>query len=162
MLEVGSGIASFCQAVIAVTFRAKPFCLHRYYHTGHRCLDTAETCKFSHDPLTDITRPILLKVIFTSLFIYIPWSIDGSHSHLNVLGLQHEGGGVLVTCLLCKRHSLRALWLKDHRKNLSVEIRNRGWSMLFSHTHPLECLCAHAGTCHDAENPSGSGWPPCS
>jgi hypothetical protein len=26
-----------------------------------RCLDTAETCKFSHDHLSDITRNILLK-----------------------------------------------------------------------------------------------------
>ena len=28
---------------------------------GHRCLDTAESCKFSHDHLSDVTRNILLK-----------------------------------------------------------------------------------------------------
>ncbi len=33
----------------------------KYFHTGHRCMDTAESCKFSHEPLTDVTRPILLK-----------------------------------------------------------------------------------------------------
>jgi hypothetical protein len=33
----------------------------KYYHTGHRCLDTAETCKFSHEPLHDDSRTILLK-----------------------------------------------------------------------------------------------------
>ena len=36
----------------------------KYYHTGHRCLDTAETCKFSHEPLNDVIRNILLKVCY--------------------------------------------------------------------------------------------------
>ena len=31
------------------------------YFSGHRCLDTAESCKFSHEPLSDVTRNILLK-----------------------------------------------------------------------------------------------------
>jgi len=34
----------------------------KFYHTGQRCMDTAETCKFSHEPLSDVTRKILLKV----------------------------------------------------------------------------------------------------
>ncbi len=33
----------------------------KYYHTGMRCLDSAESCKFSHEPLTDEIRNILLK-----------------------------------------------------------------------------------------------------
>lgn len=33
----------------------------KYFHTGTRCLDSAETCKFSHEPLTDEIRAILLK-----------------------------------------------------------------------------------------------------
>ena len=34
----------------------------KYFHTGHRCMDDAESCKFSHENLTDVTRSILLKV----------------------------------------------------------------------------------------------------
>ena len=33
----------------------------KYFHTGHRCMDTAESCKFSHEPLNEDTRTILLK-----------------------------------------------------------------------------------------------------
>ena len=35
----------------------------KYIHTGQRCMDTAESCKFSHEPLNDNTRGILLKVM---------------------------------------------------------------------------------------------------
>ena len=34
----------------------------KYFHTGHNCMETAESCKFSHGPLSDVTRGILLKV----------------------------------------------------------------------------------------------------
>ena len=37
----------------------------KFFHCGMpewQCPDTAESCKFSHEPLTDVTRPILLKV----------------------------------------------------------------------------------------------------
>ena len=34
----------------------------KYFHTGTRCMDDAESCKFSHENLTDVTRGILLKV----------------------------------------------------------------------------------------------------
>ena len=34
-------------------------CVHSIFI--YRCLDTAETCKFSHGNLTDVTRNILLK-----------------------------------------------------------------------------------------------------
>ena len=33
----------------------------KYFHTGQRCLDTDETCIFSHSPLNEETRAILLK-----------------------------------------------------------------------------------------------------
>jgi len=33
----------------------------KYFHTGMRCLDSAESCKFSHGPLNDDTRAVLLK-----------------------------------------------------------------------------------------------------
>lgn len=33
----------------------------KFFHTGQKCLDTAETCKFSHEPLSTDTRTILLK-----------------------------------------------------------------------------------------------------
>ena len=42
----------------------------KYYHTGTRCLDTAETCKFSHEPLTEELRIILLKVSASSLYLF--------------------------------------------------------------------------------------------
>ena len=38
-----------------------------------RCKDTAENCKFSHEPLTDVTRTILLKVYQKSLISSILW-----------------------------------------------------------------------------------------
>ncbi|XP_067927807.1 uncharacterized protein [Watersipora subatra] len=34
----------------------------KYYHTGQKCFN-AEKCKFSHDPLTDSTKPLLEKAI---------------------------------------------------------------------------------------------------
>ncbi len=33
----------------------------KYFHTGKRCLDSDESCKFSHGHLTDETRAILIK-----------------------------------------------------------------------------------------------------
>merc|ERR1719320_1920996 len=35
----------------------------KYFHTGRQCPDTAETCKFSHEPLNDTTRTLMLKHI---------------------------------------------------------------------------------------------------
>ncbi|TRY75137.1 hypothetical protein TCAL_00669 [Tigriopus californicus] len=33
----------------------------KFFHTGQKCIDTAESCKFSHEPLSTDTRTILLK-----------------------------------------------------------------------------------------------------
>ena len=43
----------------------------KYFHTGRQCPDTAETCKFSHEPLNDTTRTLMLKVrhFFTFQFL---------------------------------------------------------------------------------------------
>ena len=38
----------------------------KLFHTGAQCLDDTG-CKFSHEPLTDITRSILLKVTISSI-----------------------------------------------------------------------------------------------
>lgn len=35
----------------------------KFHHTGLKCKDTAESCKFSHEQLNDATRKILLKVL---------------------------------------------------------------------------------------------------
>ena len=35
----------------------------KFFHTGRLCGATAESCKFSHEPLDDMTRSALLKVI---------------------------------------------------------------------------------------------------
>ena len=47
--------------------RNKCFYLHKefpckFFHTGRSCGATAESCKFSHDPLSDLTKSVLLKV----------------------------------------------------------------------------------------------------
>jgi len=34
----------------------------KYYHTGQKCFN-ADKCKFSHEPLSDSTRPLLEKAI---------------------------------------------------------------------------------------------------
>ena len=34
----------------------------KYYHTGQKCFN-ADKCKFSHEPLTDSTKPLLEKAI---------------------------------------------------------------------------------------------------
>jgi hypothetical protein len=34
----------------------------KYFHTGLDCKDDSVTCKFSHEPLNDMTRNLLLKV----------------------------------------------------------------------------------------------------
>jgi hypothetical protein len=39
----------------------------KYYHTGLDCKDDRDTCKFSHEPLNDMTRNLLLKVCYTIL-----------------------------------------------------------------------------------------------
>ncbi len=54
----------------------------KYFHTGQNCLDTAESCKFSHGPLSDETRSILLKVIATRSIPApcIPYVVDVSAS----------------------------------------------------------------------------------
>jgi len=61
-------IMELCKFYLLERCAKKEKCLYlhkgfpcKYFHTGHRCLDTAESCKFSHEPLTDVTRPILLK-----------------------------------------------------------------------------------------------------
>ena len=33
----------------------------KYYHTGMRCLDTSDSCKFSHEPLTEEIKLILIR-----------------------------------------------------------------------------------------------------
>ena len=35
----------------------------KFFHTGRLCGATAESCKFSHEPLNDMTRSLILKVI---------------------------------------------------------------------------------------------------
>jgi len=61
-------IMELCKFYLLERCAKKEKCLYlhkgfpcKYFHTGHRCLDTAESCKFSHDDLSDITRNILLK-----------------------------------------------------------------------------------------------------
>ena len=34
----------------------------KFFHTGRSCGATAESCKFSHEPLNDLTRSLILKV----------------------------------------------------------------------------------------------------
>lgn len=36
----------------------------KFFHTGRACGFTAETCQFSHEPLNDMTRSLILKVTF--------------------------------------------------------------------------------------------------
>ena len=44
----------------------------KFYHLGLDCPATRESCKFSHEPLNDITRGLLLKVSLSSIScIYI-------------------------------------------------------------------------------------------
>ena len=38
----------------------------KFFHTGRPCAFTKETCKFSHGPLNDTTRTLLLKVILVT------------------------------------------------------------------------------------------------
>merc|ERR1712038_2045010 len=61
-------IMELCKFYLLERCAKKEKCLYlhkgfpcKYFHTGHRCLDTAESCKFSHEPLSDVTRNILLK-----------------------------------------------------------------------------------------------------
>merc|ERR1712038_374792 len=61
-------IMELCKFYLLERCAKKEKCLYlhkgfpcKYFHTGHRCLDTAESCKFSHDHLSDVTRNILLK-----------------------------------------------------------------------------------------------------
>ena len=61
-------IMELCKFYLLERCAKKEKCLYlhkgfpcKYFHTGHRCLDSAESCKFSHDHLNDITRNILLK-----------------------------------------------------------------------------------------------------
>ena len=35
----------------------------KFFHTGRSCGATAESCQFSHEPLNDMTRSLILKVI---------------------------------------------------------------------------------------------------
>ena len=61
-------IMELCKFYLLERCAKKEKCLYlhkgfpcKYFHTGHRCMDDAESCKFSHDHLNDITRNILLK-----------------------------------------------------------------------------------------------------
>jgi len=38
----------------------------KFFHTGRQCGETKESCKFSHEPLNDMTRTLLLKHIETA------------------------------------------------------------------------------------------------
>merc|ERR1719367_1379524 len=61
-------IMELCKFYLLERCAKKEKCLYlhkgfpcKYFHTGHRCMDDAESCKFSHGDLTDVTRTILLK-----------------------------------------------------------------------------------------------------
>lgn len=50
----------------------------KYFHTGLDCKDDSDTCKFSHEPLNDMTRNLLLKHLETA-----PKEILGDFPRMN-------------------------------------------------------------------------------
>ena len=52
----------------------------KYFHTGYRCMDDAESCKFSHGDLSDVTRTILLKVLIFSIVWFRLHEYKTAHS----------------------------------------------------------------------------------
>ena len=49
----------------------------KFFHTGRQCGETAESCQFSHEPLNDMTRSLILKVRLNRIlcsFSYFPIS----------------------------------------------------------------------------------------
>ena len=84
----------------------------KYFHTGHKCLDTAETCKFSHDHLTDVTRNILLKHLEAA-----PKEILGDFPRLN-----REA----INALVFQTEAKNKGWLEDEGKSIQDVQKNIG------------------------------------
>merc|ERR1719367_1972815 len=102
-------IMELCKFYLLERCAKKEKCLYlhkgfpcKYFHTGHRCMDDAESCKFSHDHLNDITRNILLKHLEAA-----PKEILGDFPRLT-----REAANALVFQTECKNKG----WLDEEGK----------------------------------------------
>ncbi len=111
-------IMELCKFYLLERCAKKEKCLYlhkgfpcKYWHTGHRCLDTAESCKFSHDNLNDITRNILLKHLEAA-----PKEILGDFPRLT-----REAATTLVFQTEAKHKG----WLDDESKSVQEDFQKK-------------------------------------